>query len=418
MYVIRRAKVDDTTTLLKLAKMVHFINLPPDKEIISQKIVHSRNCFLKLANAKAEPEPEPMPKSIAGIGDERTSVEGLGVSASHADLYMFVLEDMASGNVLGTSQTLAKMGGPGNPNFSYRLERREFFSESLQTGSTQMVAVLREDESGPSEIGGLIIQPSYRGHPKKLGWFLSIARFHFMGLHRTVFSDKVIAEMMAPITADSHSLLWDYLGRRFIPLSYDEADRFCQYSREFIATLLPREPLYLTLLPPAARAVIGEVGPETKSARRMLEKLGFVYNGIIDPFDGGPHLTAITDEISLVRETVLAKVGQVVRVDSRKRKGVLSVMNDNGEFFAIHEDFAVNTDGTIGLSREHARALGVEPGDPIGLTPTDRKGPITGLKRTRSVSRRPKSAATSQDRKKPTRRKKPAPKSTTKPASK
>ena len=60
--MIRRAKVDDATTLLKLAKMVHFINLPPDKEIITQKIVHSRNCFLKLANAQAELEPEPLPE--------------------------------------------------------------------------------------------------------------------------------------------------------------------------------------------------------------------------------------------------------------------------------------------------------------------------------------------------------------------
>lgn len=410
MYVIRRAKVDDGATLLKLAKMVHFINLPPDKEIITQKIVHSRNCFLKLANAKAEPEPEPMPKSIAGLGNEQTSVEGLGVSAASADLYVFVLEDAASGNVLGTSQTLAKMGGPGNPNFSFRLEKREFFSESLQTGTTQTVAVLREDESGPTEIGGLIIQPSFRGHPKRLGWFLSVVRFHFMGLHRARFSDKVIAEMMAPITADSHNLLWDYLGRRFIPLSYDEADRFCQYSREFIAGLLPREPLYLSLLPPAARAVIGEVGPETRSARRMLEKLGFVYSGIVDPFDGGPHLAASTDEISLVRETVRLKAGKTVRATACKRKGVVSVLKDNGEFFAIHEDFAVHPDGTIGLTRDHAKALGIEPGEPVGVTPTDRKGPISGVKPARST-KASRAQSPTPTKKKPS---KPAVKKTTK----
>ncbi|MEO0629407.1 MAG: hypothetical protein AAFY46_01600, partial [Planctomycetota bacterium] len=57
MFRIRRAKLDDTPTLLKLAKMVHFINLPPDKEIIVQKIIHSRNSFLKLVNAKAKKKP-------------------------------------------------------------------------------------------------------------------------------------------------------------------------------------------------------------------------------------------------------------------------------------------------------------------------------------------------------------------------
>lgn len=376
MYVIRRAKADDATTLHKLAKMVHFINLPPDREIIVQKIAHSRNCFLKLANAQAEPEPEPVPSTIAGMSGERTTIEGLGTSAAKADLFVFVLEDSESGNVLGTSQTLARMGGPGNPNFSFRLEKREFFSQSLQTGTTQTVAVLREDETGPTEIGGLILQPSFRGHPKKLGWFLSIVRFHFMGLHRHVFADRVIAEMMAPITPDSHNLLWDYLGRRFIPLSYDEADRFCQYSREFIASLLPREPIYLSLLPPAARAVVGEVGPETKSARRMLEKLGFAYEGIVDPFDGGPHLAAETDDISLVQDTCVRTAGDTVRAAQRTRRGVVSVLKDNGEFFAIHEPFAAHPDGSISLTRGDAEALGLKPGDTVGVTPTDGEGPV------------------------------------------
>ena len=394
MYVIRRAKVDDATTLLKLAKMVHFINLPPDKEIITQKIVHSRNCFLSIANAEAAPEPEPIPKTIAGIGAERTTIEGLGVSAAHADLFVFVLEDAESGNVLGTSQTLAKMGGPGNPNFSFKLEKREFFSESLQTGTTQTVAVLREDESGPSEIGGLILQPSFRGHPKRLGWFLSIVRFHFMGLHRARFAETVIAEMMAPITADSHNLLWDYLGRRFIPLSYDEADRFCQYSREFIASLLPREPLYLSLLPPAARAVIGEVGPETKSARRMLEKMGFAYDGVVDPFDGGPHLSAATDEIPFVRDTAVAKAGKAARASACKRRGVLSVLKDNGDFFAIHEHFTVYADGTIGMARAHADVLDLKPGEAVGVTPTDGEGPIAKRRQTKRTPV-PKPAKTS-----------------------
>ncbi len=377
MYLIRRAKVEDCPTLLKLAKMVHFINLPPDRDIITQKVIHSRNSFLKLANARAKPEPEPMPKTIAGIGVERTQVRGLGTSSVHTDLFMFVLEDTESGNALGTSQVLARMGGPGNPNFSFRLEKRHFFSESLQTGTTQIVATLHEDETGPSEIGGLILQPSFRGHPKKLGHFLSVVRFHFMGMHRKRFADRVLAEMMAPITADAHNLLWDYLGRRFIPLSYEEADRFCQYSREFIASMLPREPLYLALLPPAARAVIGEVGPETQPARRMLEKLGFQYHGFVDPFDGGPHLTATVDEIPLVKGTKAVTLGEPEEDrDTRDRVGMVSVLKNDGEFFAVHERFRAGADGTVSLSREAMEALRSSPGDAVGLTPTDDLGPI------------------------------------------
>ncbi|USN99452.1 MAG: arginine N-succinyltransferase [Phycisphaeraceae bacterium] len=385
MYVIRRAIIEDVSTLLKLAKMVHFINLPPDKDIIAQKIAHSRNSFLKIADAKAKPEPEPMPRTLAGLGVEPSRVQGLGFSKVHTDLYMFVLEDGETGNVLGTSQTLAHMGGPGNPNYSFKLDRRQFFSESLQTGTTQIVAKLHGDESGPSEIGGLILQPSFRGHPKKLGFFLSVIRFHFMGLHRHLFADRVLAEMMAPITSDAHNLLWDYLGRRFIPLSYDEADRFCQYSREFIASMLPREELYLSLLPPAARAVIGEVGPETQPARRMLEKMGFAYHGFIDPFDGGPHLTANTDEIPLARDTRWAELGEAVNESACDRFGIVSVMKGGGEFYAVHEPFAVDADGPVCLASEATAALRVAPGSRVGVTATDGKGPIEGPRDTVAI---------------------------------
>jgi len=45
MFVIRPAILDDLPTLLKLAKMVHFINLPADKELLAAKIGRSRRSF-------------------------------------------------------------------------------------------------------------------------------------------------------------------------------------------------------------------------------------------------------------------------------------------------------------------------------------------------------------------------------------
>ena len=45
MFLIRRATVDDAPTLLKLAKMVHFINLPADIELIRGRIARSLKRF-------------------------------------------------------------------------------------------------------------------------------------------------------------------------------------------------------------------------------------------------------------------------------------------------------------------------------------------------------------------------------------
>ena len=52
MFLIRPATLEDAPTLLKLAKMVHFINLPADPEIIHTKIVRSRTSQRRATTAQ------------------------------------------------------------------------------------------------------------------------------------------------------------------------------------------------------------------------------------------------------------------------------------------------------------------------------------------------------------------------------
>lgn len=421
MFLIRRAKLDDTATLLKLAKMVHFINLPPDREIITNKILQSRAAFARAAGApivESHPDPAPpklkpgptgvkqslanrlapdisdpseelRPASTHPSGKKGAKIQkrsapippeppplplpasaAAGLSSAKSDIFMFILEDTETQSCLGTSQVLAHMGGPGNPNLSFKLSKKQFFSQSLQFGATHIVATLHFDESGPSELGGLILQPSYRNHKAKLGRLLSMVRFHFIALHPELFSDRLIAELMAPISPDGQNLLWEYLGRRFINLTYAEADRFCQYSREFMLALLPREEIYLTLLPPEARSVIGEVGPETLPARRMLEKIGFRYKDFVDPFDGGPHLEADVADIKLIRDTRKLTLGDSINPSSANRAGIVSCMDPDGEFRAAYLDYS-ESGNTIRLTKDGMKLLSVEPGQSLGVTPME-----------------------------------------------
>lgn len=353
MYLIRRAREEDLDTLLKLAKMVHFINLPADKDIIADKIRRSQRSF----RAAATGEPASFDDSGLGLG-------------RHAPLFMFVIADAVTGNALGTSSIIARMGGPGNPNIALELSRRELFSVDLQTGMTHIIGRLVLDESGPTEIGGLILGPSYRNHPDKIGKQLSLVRFHYMGLHREQFADRVLAEMMGPITPDGQNSFWEYFGRRFINLTYYEADKFCQYSREFMISLLPKEDIYLTLLPPEARALLAKVGPETLPARRMLENLGFRYPGRVDPFDGGPHLEARTAEIELVRNTRRAEFGGACAEDEARGRAFVSVESDRGEFRCVYAPFVERAD-TIQIPPGHAELLEIDRGERIGFTPVE-----------------------------------------------
>lgn len=352
MFLIRQARPSDADILLKLARMVHFINLPADKEVIAEKIARAQQSFEAARQGGA-----------------------FEASPGRPPLYMFVMEESSTGNALGTSSIIAKMGTKGNPNIGMQLRRRELFSRDLQQGVTHVTAQLVLDEDGPTEIGGLIVIPSYRGHPLKLGMQLSLARFHYIGLHLGLFEDRLLAEMMGALTPEGGNTLWEYFGRRFINLSYTEADRFCAYSREFMTSLLPHEEIYLTLLPPEARALIGQVGPETRPARAMLEKLGFRYDDRCDPFDGGPHLQARTEDIQLVKDTRRVRLKGAADPAEDAPMGFVSFeaeLEDSGEreFRALFTRCEPHGDrGPISIAREAMESLGASPGDEVGYTP-------------------------------------------------
>ncbi|CAN5847570.1 hypothetical protein BH11PLA1_BH11PLA1_14560 [soil metagenome] len=434
MFVIRRAKPEDAGTLLKLAKMVHFINLPADREVIDQKIAWSRQCFLMAAenqSALAPESPSPKGKSKAKTtpSGKRTSAAANGhtvaladasaaISSAHSPalrsqasaqhpatgqislglrdltgrspLFVFTMEEIQDaadarpaaassahtrppgGSVIGTCQIIASASSPGLPNLSLELKRVQKFSESLQMGVSHVTAQLHLDDTGPTEIGGLILQPSFRNHRAKLGRFLSLVRFHFIALHRGFFAPRLLAEMMGPVTADGQTPFWDGFTRPFINLSYEDADRFCQESKEFILALFPREVLYLTLIPPDARACVAQVGEETIPARRMLEKLGFTYTSRIDPFDGGPHLECATDEVALIRATRRLNLGAALddaKAAALAARAIVSTIDDDGEFRAVDSVFMLDRAGRLQIPAVALGALGAAPGASCGFTP-------------------------------------------------
>ncbi|MFO0491109.1 MAG: arginine N-succinyltransferase, partial [bacterium] len=165
---------------------------------------------------------------------------------------------------------------------------------------------------------------------------------------------------------------WEHFGRHFINMTYDQADRFCQESKEFMLSLLPSEDIYLTLLVPEARAAIGSVSEETTPAKHLLERLGFAHFQRVDPFDGGPHLEAQTDSINLVRQTRLGKLGTPTDKPAPLREhGIVSVVDAEGEFRATASGYQLDKNERVVLPRDVARMLGGEPGMDVGLSPLE-----------------------------------------------
>src|SRR5439155_13856470 len=113
-------------------------------------------------------------------------------------------------------------------------------------------------------MGGLILLPEYRRNAEALGKALSYVRFLFIRMHRPLFRDQVLSELLPPLEPDGTSKLWEALGRHFTGLTYQEADRLSKDNKEFIHALFPDDPIHTELLPEAVRAIIVQVGEETK----------------------------------------------------------------------------------------------------------------------------------------------------------
>jgi len=110
-----------------------------------------------------------------------------------------------------------------------------------------------------------------------------------------------------------HAPFWDALAGKFFGMSFAEADEFNGvHGTKFIADLMPRSPIYVALLTDEAKNVIGQPHPSGRAALRMLESEGFNFDRYIDIFDGGPTVTARTDDIRTIRESredVIAEIG-------------------------------------------------------------------------------------------------------------
>ena len=338
MFLIRESFERDVDQILAIAHHLDTVNLPADRGHIERILRRSADSFdEKVPPAERE--------------------------------YLFVMEDVAAGKLIGTSMIHAQHGTRRSPHVFLQILEDERYSETLDRYMVHECLRLAYSYDGPTEIGGLILLPEYRGHRESLGKLLSYTRFLFIAMHRPVFRDRVLSELLPPLEPDGSSRLWNHLGRRFTGLTYGEADLLSKDNKEFIRALFPHTLLYTSLLPDDVRAVIGVVGPETQGVEKMLKRIGFQYARQIDPFDGGPHFMAETDRISLVREARVVRVARrnddaltrwtIVAVDGKDAGTQFRAMGVQASGWTGAED------AHVGLASEVIDKLGVGAGDRI-----------------------------------------------------
>ena len=149
-------------------------------------------------------------------------------------------------------------------------------------------------------------------------------------------------------------------------MEFARADYLCGTGQKaFIAELMPKHPIYTDFLSEEARAVIGQVHPQTAPARAVLEKEGFRYRDYVDIFDGGPTLECEIDRVRAVRKSRLVTVAE-----GEPGGGDLPLCVVANEQYQHYRAMLVHADpasDSLSLSAEQRDALNCHPGDNVRL---------------------------------------------------
>jgi len=342
-YEIRGAVQGDEEALLALARELNTVNLPNDRPHIQRLLSDNQ-------------------KSFAGdVPQNRRK-------------YVFILWDRETGRAAGTSMIIAQLGRRGAPYIYFDVQKEEKYAVTVDKHFHHELLRIGFSYDGPTEIGGLIVAPDYRKAPERLGLLISYVRFLFIATRRKLFRDELLAELLPPLEPDGTSQLWEAVGRRFTDMSYAEADLLSSENKDFIRDLFPRDPIYVTLLSPEARALVGHVGAQTKGVEKMLRRVGFKYVNRVDPFDGGPHFAAPTDEVTLVKATCTGVLGPPLAENAHGMRCLVARDIEAPPFFHAM-DARASVEGTteegrvVRLPADTSQLLGLEPGDRVHCLP-------------------------------------------------
>ncbi|BDW83159.1 arginine N-succinyltransferase [Erythrobacter sp. Dej080120_24] len=329
---LRAARLSDLEHLYEMAKLTGggFTNLPPDRKALGAKLERAAEAFANTEDA---------------LVDEQ---------------FVLVLENLQTRKVAGTCQ-LMTMVGQQWPFYSYRLNTLTQYSQALDRTVRAELLSLVTDLEGSSEVGGLFLHPNERAGG--LGLLLARSRYLFVAMHRERFADRILAELRGIIDERGGSPFWDGVAGRFFGMSFQEADYFNAINgNQFIADLMPKHPVYVSMLSEDARSVIGVPHPTGRAAMRMLENEGFHYEGYVDIFDGGPTMVARTDEVTSVKNSVEAKL---MSHDLAEGERAILATGRLETFRACYGARKFDGEGGIAIDAAAADALNVKDGDMI-----------------------------------------------------
>jgi arginine N-succinyltransferase len=270
-----------------------------------------------------------------------------------------VLEELDTGAILGTAAVYPDVGHPFGF-FSYRRAREVRHATSIESRASLELLYPCNDYTGATEVGTLAVLPSLRG--TGAGRLLAQSRYLLIASFPELFGEIIMAEMRGWQDAPGQSPFWTAVGRTFFGMEFEYADLLsATRGSEFIADLLPRQPIYVDLLPREAREAIGRPHMSSAPALALLRQEGFRHERLVDIFDAGPQVHAHRSDI---RTIAASRPAEVASIPARNTINVLAARR-RLEDFCVFKCVATGEDGLIEPSFDWRQRLSIDDGEEL-----------------------------------------------------
>lgn len=297
------------------------------------------------------------------------SIDSFAHRTKGESLYFFVAQDSDTGEVVGTCAIDGAVG-LSSPFYNYLLGKQVHSSTRLGIYNVVETLTLTNDYTGVSELCSLFLRESARRGVN--GRLLSKCRFLFLAEFSELFNHRILAEMRGVSDEKGNSPFWCWLQEHFFSMDFSTVDYLSGIGRKgFIADLMPKFPIYVSLLSKEAKSVIGVTHDNTRPALRMLEEEGFRWRGYVDIFDAGPSVECELSQIHSVRTSRRLKVCILEQHDSLPLTDTSTYLLSNikfEHFRALMAEVVINEDSKqVVLNKKIATLLKVKNGDTVRL---------------------------------------------------
>lgn len=358
MLFVRPARLSDLDALEHMARAARPVlhSLPHDRRALEARVALSEDSF-------------------------RADVDFPG-----EEVYLFVLEEGATGKLLGTASVVAA-AGYAEPFYVFRNDALIHASRELHVNRKIHALTMSHELTGKSRLAGFYIDPSLRGDAA--AHLLSRARMMYVAANRRRFTPEVFSLLLGVTDEEGTSPFWEAVGRRFFGRDFAQIEMASGgRSRTFIAEVMPSYPLYVPLLPDAAQRVIGEPNAKALLSYDIHLEEGFEPDRFVDIFDAGPVLTAQVDrsacvafnETRTVREasesamSAMSATSAVGAVQDERGACTtyLVASNRGGDFRCVLAELPSAGHSDAPLAGHARAALDVMHGDPVRCVPLHR----------------------------------------------